>query len=100
LSSWNRSSLQAIPLVVIVSAVSCGAPNSTIYTKLQRTPMSLWDSWTNYVRTDLGPCPGKSAPNNSNNSGITLIIQNVVGCSLRCGASHSSCFWLSLAELG
>ena len=28
------------PLVVIVSAVSCGAPNSTIYTKLRRTPMS------------------------------------------------------------
>ena len=34
-------SLKAIPLVVIVSAVSCGAPNSTIYTKLRRTPMSL-----------------------------------------------------------
>jgi len=30
MSSWNRLSLQAIPLVVIVSAVSCGAPNSTI----------------------------------------------------------------------
>ena len=30
MSSWNRLSLQAIPLVVIVSAVYCGAPNSTI----------------------------------------------------------------------
>ena len=30
MSSWNRLSLRAIPLVVIVSAVSCGAPNSTI----------------------------------------------------------------------
>src|SRR5271166_3806241 len=44
MSSWNRLSLQAIPRVVIVSAVSCGAPNSTISTKLRRTPMSLWDS--------------------------------------------------------
>ena len=41
LSSWNRLSLQAIPLVFIVSAVSCGAPNRTIYTKLRRTQMSL-----------------------------------------------------------
>src|SRR5271157_2304917 len=43
MSSWNRLSLQAIPLVVIVSAVSCGRQTARFYTKLRCTSMSLLD---------------------------------------------------------
>ncbi len=55
MSSWNRLSLQAIPLVVIVSAVSCGAPNSTILYEAAAYTHVTAGLWVEHARLPKAP---------------------------------------------